>query len=245
MIPQAVIFAQGFEDLIMIVVVVVFFLISAVGQLLSKARGAQKDEAARPAPRPVNRQQDQPPMPPDGGRAQAQGGRGAMEDEIADFLRRATQQRAKPAEQGPEMRRPGPAIEPDVIAEAEVLAEAEIVEDQPLGEGLRRHVGEYIEPERLGRDSSQLGDEVARTDSRVGDHLREVFDHDVSRLAKKPGESARPTTAGEEELAATPLTAADVRPVAAVGLAAMLGNVENLRQAIVINEILQRPIDRW
>jgi hypothetical protein len=33
--------------------------------------------------------------------------------------------------------------------------------------------------------------------------------------------------------------------VAGAGLAALLNNIDNLRQAIVINEILQRPEDRW
>ena len=32
---------------------------------------------------------------------------------------------------------------------------------------------------------------------------------------------------------------------AAAGLAAMLADAQGIRQAILINEILQRPTDRW
>jgi hypothetical protein len=72
--------------------------------------------------------------------------------------------------------------------------------------------------------------------------MQEVFGHGISQLASKPGETATaptPKSTGffEDEV---PILSA-----AGTGIASLLNNIDNLRQAIVLNEILQRPVDRW
>ncbi len=83
---------------------------------------------------------------------------------------------------------------------------------------------------------------MASADKKIEDHLKDVFGHGISKLAAQPGETAAaplpaPTGFFQDEVPAL--------SAAGVGLASLIGNIDNLRQAIVLNEILQRPIDRW
>ena len=75
------------------------------------------------------------------------------------------------------------------------------------------------------------------------DHLHDVFDHDLGMLDGTPGESAEAARAEEAE---TPDDRVSPVPVtAAAGLAAILADATGLRQAILLNEIFQRPEHRW
>ena len=97
----------------------------------------------------------------------------------------------------------------------------------------------YLDTEEFTRRTSQLGGEVAQADVESDQRLKQVFSHDVSQLAKKPGESAappRPTKPPSRQIAAA---------IAPAGLFALLGDTEGIRHAIVISEILRRPEDRW
>jgi hypothetical protein len=123
------------------------------------------------------------------------------------------------------------------------LVQAEVVRAQPLGEGIKQHVGKYLDAGEFQRRAAGLGEEVAQADEQIEQRLHTKFNHEVSSLAAVPGESAaapRALPGGEPEdlAAALPSTAA-------AGLAAMLGSSEGIRRAIVINEILTRPEDRW
>jgi hypothetical protein len=151
-----------------------------------------------------------------------------MEDEIGEFLRRTAKRRGPQAAQPA----PPPALEP-VLVEPERAG--------PVGGQVDEHVKDFLNTGEFSRRTAQLGGEVAQADEQLGEHLHKVFDHDVSSLAPKPGEvSAQPATAGgpAPDAATLPLTAA-------AGFAALLSDMENVRQAIVINEILRRPEERW
>lgn len=213
--PQALVWAQDIGDVIGILIVLLFVLLPAVGQLLSKRRaGGQRRRVGRPIA--------QAPRRP---------ARAGLEDEIGDFLRRAAKRR------GAE-RAGAPPPPPEAAA-----VEAEIVPERPVGDEVREHVGKYLNSGKFRRRSSRLGRDLAGTDERLEQHLHQVFDHQVSRLAGRAGEVAQ--TPGVLEPTETEDRLGELPSTAAVGLAAMLSSGESLRQAIVISEILQRPEHRW
>ncbi len=111
-----------------------------------------------------------------------------------------------------------------------------------MGGAVSAHVKKYLDEKEFDQRASKLGGEVAAADTKIEQHLKQVFGHGISKLAAKPGETAAPPT---PQLTAFFQDELPALPAAGAGLAAMLNNIDNLRQAIVLNEILQRPSDRW
>ena len=212
--------AQDFGDFIWIAFVILFIIVPAIGQMISKMR-QQGQKPGGGGPRPARR------VPVE-----------AVEDEIGDFLRRAVQRGAaqKPAE-GPQPPRPA---QPPMMAEVAALVPDE---EQPLGSRLRQHVGEYLDEKEFSNWASKLGAEVAQADEHLAEHLHEALDHQLSRVAAKPGESS--VAPGVDQPAGREDLSGEVPAVAVAGLPVLLSNPQNLRQAIIITEILQRPEDRW
>ncbi len=228
MTPFAPLAAFDPVQLIGIIIMILFFVVPAILQALNK-----KGQPKRPQrPQRPQRPAAQGPAPQRPG--------GNVEDEIGEFLRRAAQRRG-----GQQAPAPPPAARqtgPPVMAQAVDPGRGPVAE-VPVGEGVLAHVREHIDTGDFDRRAAELGDEVAGADEQIGERLHETFDHDVGRLAGRPGESAvapRLGRAGEPEDRMAELPSA-----AAAGLAAMFSNAQNIRQAIIVNEILTRPEDRW
>jgi hypothetical protein len=151
-----------------------------------------------------------------------------MLNELEKLLREVTQQGGRK----PPPRRHEP--------EMEILDEGvEIVEAEPLREDVMGHVAESMDTsdvtqraEQLSRHASQLGAQVGQADEKLEGRLHEKFDHDIGKIHD---ESV--TGAGQGGQEGVALSASDI-----VG---MLSNPKSISQAVVLNEILQRPIDRW
>ena len=77
-----------------------------------------------------------------------------------------------------------------------------------------------------------MADDVVREDVKMRQHLEQVFDHQVGRLAVAADPNASSRDAGAA-------AAVVLSPVT------LLTNSQSLRSAIILNEILQRPEDRW
>ncbi len=188
MTPVATLLAAA-DDWVGLLVIVLFVVIPAIGQLIAKMRQQ---------PKPAQQPAAQPAAPPAGGE---------LDDEIGEFLRRAVRRGDAVDEPG----RPG--------AQRPVQAmEAEVVAAEPVGGKVQKHVGEYLNSEKFARRAGELGDEVAHTDQRMGKHLEEVFEHDVGQLTGMPGEAAgapEVTEAAtlEDRVADLPATAAAGLPV--------------------------------
>ncbi|MFH1264779.1 MAG: hypothetical protein ABIK89_03585 [Planctomycetota bacterium] len=197
------------EDWIFPLVVVLFLIISGVGQVLAKVREGQEAE----------RRRQQAGQRPRGARPARPPARDPLREEVGQFLR------------GPENPRAANALEP--------VAADLVPDDRSVADHVRQGLG----TERFDHLRPELTGEVALADDRMAEHVHDVFDHEVSRLAGTPGESA--SLPGAEE-AGTPDDRVTLIPAtAAAGLAAMLADPGSLRQAIVLNEILQRPEERW
>lgn len=151
-----------------------------------------------------------------------------MLNELEKLLREVAQQggrRPPPQRRQPEM---------------EIMDEGvEIIEAEPLHEELIEHVAESMDTSdvtaraaQLSRHASQLGAQVGQADEKLEGRLHEKFDHDLGKIHD---ESV--TTAGQKGQKGVALSASDI-----VG---MLSNPKSISQAVVLNEILQRPADRW
>ena len=219
MILPEPIWAKGIEELIGIIIVILFIVIPAIGQLLARINKAGGPPAGRPGP---------------GGGPRAGAGpvRKGIEDQIGDFVRRMAQGQGGQAPRAqvrqpprPQPRPPQPVVRP-VAAEVVDLAH-------------RENVAPAVDTRGIAQHASKLGGEVAGTERQVDQHLHEVFDHKVGELAKQPDRLTKRRRASKSKrVQSLPATSA-------AGFAALLSNAHSIRQAIVINEILTRPEDRW
>jgi hypothetical protein len=120
-----------------------------------------------------------------------------------------------------------------------------VVVGEPIQqESLAEHVRDRFGRPQFGQvGSAGLGKEVAQTDEKVGDRLREKFGHQVSRLASVPGEAATVPLAVESTVPVDRVAAPPAFDAAA--FAALLTNPATLRQVVLASEILHRPEERW
>jgi hypothetical protein len=132
-------------------------------------------------------------------------------------------------------------------------ADVEIVEAEPVvGQGLDSevadHVSKYLNTSQFSEKASQLGVRVGLADDIMDAHLHDRFDHRLGRLgaaaASVSAGSSGPLGSlggqqGEAPGGASPL---EVPPSVFVRL---LQSPEDLRRAIVLSEILNRPEFRW
>jgi hypothetical protein len=140
-----------------------------------------------------------------------------LEDEIGEFLRKAAQRRGGAA----------PAARPSPASRQPRARREEPVEVAPIEDS----------PQRFKPLESGLATQ-AQADAAMEGHLRQVFDHGLGQLSAA-GQSPVPetsptTTSGDQALA-------DALALGPTGLV----SGATMRQAIVLNEIIQRPVDRW
>ncbi|MBC8352192.1 MAG: hypothetical protein H8E66_09385 [Planctomycetes bacterium] len=165
-----------------------------------------------------------------------------MAGDIEEFLKRAAQRRAQqqpPRPQAPTPRAAPPRPRPAEILDAEIIDEVEIIEPHVFGESsvaehVQDHMRSGVHDERL----SHLGENVGRADDRMEDHLHEYFEHDLGQLGAKTAAAADSSldddSPGQQREIAKPTNYFE-----------LLANPDSIRQAIILNEILMRPTDRW
>jgi hypothetical protein len=181
-------------------------------------------------------QQRKPPRPDPRLRPQAPG-RQEVNDEVAEFLRRTaerTNAKKPPVEAEPAPIERRPLVErrlPSTSLSGETV-EVEAIDEPPSGAGVAAHVQQHLDTREFAQRASQLG-QVEQEERSFQAHVQQTFDHQVGQLASRRSEPAVGT--GE----------ASGQPTAAESVAALLADSQNLRSAVVLNEILQRPTDRW
>jgi hypothetical protein len=240
--PLGPLLAAG-DDLIGALIVLLVIAVPAIFNLMARWKEAQKEAARRM--RGGARPGAAPRGPIQVGGVPAGGRPDAVKDEIAEFLRRAAQGRAgareaaapQPPRRPPQP--PRPAFGPPA-PRAPVPVELEVVEEPALGKGVVTHVQEYLDSKEIVEHVQKLGAEVDQTDERLEEHLHETFDHKLSRLGRLPDEPREPESEQPPEAAGP-----EMPSTAAAGFAALLADATSVRQAIILNEILRRPEDRW
>ena len=238
-------FAIGVQDVITVVVVLAVMIISALSQYFNK----KKEEAARqrrleeqakrraamaeleqrkqpagppPPPRQARPQEMQRPFGPAQQHPQRPAAAPVDADvaaEIRDFLERAAT--GQPAGQASARPKPMPA-------------KAAVVPAQPVTDQERRQA-EAIRAKKLA-EAKRRQAAAARVPSVATQPHLPTIDHDLGSLKKQASRQPSPPAT----VAAAP-TPAEM----AYDVAAMFASTENIRQAIVINEILTRPVHRW
>ncbi|MEX0675695.1 MAG: hypothetical protein WD063_01385 [Pirellulales bacterium] len=212
----------------------VFIIVYLVNHLLTgKAEGAkQRDAAARrrggAGERPLRPQQ-----------APQQGGQSQLNAEIDQFLKRANERRMEKARrETPAAGAPKPPLAPPPQPLREQPLEIEPLEHHgfdAVEESVKQHLGNRGFEQR----AEHLADDIARAEGDMERHLQQAFGHRVGTLGSV--DPVAPTTPVTDVRPST----ADDRLAAAKALAGLLANQENIRQAVVLKEILERPIDRW
>jgi hypothetical protein len=218
------------QALVRIVVVLLFVLVPLIGQVLAKIR-----QIPPPNKRPL------PPRPelPD------------VAEEIEDFMRRAAERQAVKRTK-PQMGEAGAASSPDVPVgkvpsgrrDLQPAAAEASAQEKPVGGQVSEHVQKYLDEQEFRRREAELGKQVARSDQQIDQHFQQVFDHSVSKLEATPGEAAAAPAAYEPpDLVGAAATA--IPATFATGLLDLVTDPDSLRQAIVLNELLRRPEERW
>jgi hypothetical protein len=203
--------------LIKYLIILTFVTLPAIGRMLAKMR-EQRNMAQGPArPKPVPGQPER--------------------SEIEEFLRRASRGAAGQSD----MERQQPARRPPATTSLSTRAqplEAQVIDEKSLGGHVGDHVKSYLDSSDFKRRTASLADDMAEADEKRVEHLHEVFGHQVGQL----GADATPTIASQESVSAeAPAVAAGP----AFDLVGMFGRPDKLRQAILLQEILQRPEHRW
>lgn len=91
---------------------------------------------------------------------------------------------------------------------------------------------EEVRVSNLAEQPAHLGQRIIEDDKQFDQQLRAKFDHTVGTLGGTP-------------MMTDPQPTAPERPSPAAQIAAMLTNPEGVRQAVLLNEIMNRPSDRW
>ncbi len=104
-------------------------------------------------------------------------------------------------------------------------------------ESVAEHVRQHIDSgsRALGQQASQLGQRIVREDAEFDVQLKAKFDHEVGTLASKVRVTDTPSQ--------SPVNTDTTSPAAL--LAAMLTNPAGVQQAVIMNEVLRRPSERW
>ena len=199
-------------ELVKVIVVLLIMIGAGVVQLLNKAKEQAKGQGPA-GPRPV-----QPRSKP-------------LEDEIGEFLRRATQKRRGSAPPTPPSAPARMSAPTPPLRRSEPVVQAETV-GSPSGADVVEHVRKHLDTAEFSRREEHLADEVAQADEKMDEHLRGVFDHRLGQFAQSSADTGQ---------SGTP----EAFSVGAAALIALLTTPQTVRQAIVINEILQRPEQRW
>lgn len=177
-----------------------------------------------------------------------------MPDDLDEFLKRAAEKRKRrkpeivllddqpgpagrvpPTPPPPVMQRPSPPARPQSPSKVPPVPSATPVSQparQPLSqeaplephESVEEHVQHHLDTREFHERATKLGAEVDLADEKLEAHLHQVFDHDVGTLSHDRRQPAEGET--------TP---------SASFFQAMFQSMDELRRAIILREILERP----
>ena len=238
-------------DWLRLVFPIVMFLVFLLWQLLegAKQKGQPPNRDQRRPP-PANRPAQAAPQPQE--RPQRGGAQGQLNAEIEEFLRRASErQRDKPRPQEATAVPAPQRSKKPARRLVERPVQPEIIEEV-ANDRVSAHVEKHLTNREFANRAEHLTDDISRSDADMQQHFKQVFDHKVGRLADTTS-SGRKAPAGDLTSAGGVAQMTDTAPVVSDmsaatiggGLALLISDRQTLRQAILLNEILQRPTHRW
>lgn len=267
----AFLFAAGWNDFLKILPIVVVILVWVINQFSGKFQAPQLPQKRvppmNPPAAPPRAQQGVPPgqqplqaeieeflrqaqalregrpVPPRNQPARAAAG---QEGASAGASRRPRQSQRRPQD-GTGRREPPRTAPPEPAAPVA----------EPPRESVAQYVAEHIDSSKFAQRASSLSNIQKETDE-FQQHMSRVFDRGIGKLDKGPlgmFEAAGQNAAAASAAAATSATTAAggaesaTAPIAtfkvASNIALFLAGRKNIRDAIILTEILQRPEHRW
>jgi hypothetical protein len=238
-------------DWIVPVIVVAFFIISHLWNAIKSVQ--QQAPQRRTLEKPLKPQSsDQRGGAANSGTQQGGAGQGQLNAEIEEFLKRANERRgAKGGDQGkrqtssgsasgrqqPARQTPPKAPLPSEKAGAKQQRPAPASRRgfDTVAESVQQHLGER----KFEQRESRLADDVVRAEQQLAQHVDQAFSNRLGNLAAADAAAPQPADA-----VAAAVVSDDSNSMARA-LAGLLVNQQNLRQAILLKEILDRPVDRW
>lgn len=157
----------------------------------------------------------------------------AAEDKIEILVgdKPAERKRQPLAEPLRSVEQPGGAGPPPAASQPRTLKRSADLRHESVAEHVAEHVDASMQA--MGEHSARLGRRVVQADEKFDEQLHTKFDHEVGTLAERHAKRMKDEESKPE--VATP----------AAQIVAMLTNPEGVRQAILLNEILRRPEERW
>jgi hypothetical protein len=131
---------------------------------------------------------------------------------------------------------------------------------EPLAprESVAQHVAESLDSSKFSKRATQLGQVQESTDSEFRQHMQRVFQHELGSLKKEAtgifeaagaAASAASADVSAKATAAAAGAQSGTAPVAThkrtSDIALFLAGSKNIRDAVILSEILQRPEHRW
>lgn len=177
------------------------------------------------------------PRSPVAPRPQAQT-RQQVDNELNDFLRRAAEKRAEASTQSPAAASAGRES-----PRSRKRKSTTPVAVQPVEQSLtqRRMVSSLETRDEARAPVVPIG-QLAQSVNEIDSHVQQVFDHRLGQLGAPipavSGVSASATATGSQDTQA-------LAPTLASEISALLANPRSLQGAIILNEILSRPEERW
>lgn len=158
-----------------------------------------------------------------------------MSGDIEEFLKRAAERRAKKKKPRQPPVQPPPEIE--IVEDVQILEPTGILS----GETVADHVAGHIDTGDIGESTSRLGTRVGLSDDRMEAHLHETFEHQLGQLGTQ-------TSAAHDSIldADSPAGQAAAKPPHPLGdLTKLFATPGDVRKAILLREIFDRPEHRW
>ncbi len=217
----------GALDFVMIKVIfaLVFGAIWLINWLFSGNPRKVPPVVNRPNGRRVNLNQPGGPGAPHADRAPE-----SLSSEIEQFLKEAAQRKSDKGRRGP-VARPAAVV----VVQPQMPPQVEVA-PPPAGESMTAAVNRHLDTRGFAARASNLTDDMQRADVQREQHLKDTFGHKIGRLTDTSHTQPEIPVANPVDLNGN---------VAASLVGNLLTKPENLRQAIVLNEILRRPEDRW
>ena len=171
-----------------------------------------------------------------------------LSDEVEIFLKNVRQRQKQGGQKQGGKRQAAhdrPASSDVVVAD---VVEAQMVEPAPApvlvsrGEGFDEGAslsGERValEAEQIARLSQKLGVQIDQADERIAEQIHSTFDHQLGQFDASQATSDDATQATSKSEDRSVDMATDLRQ--------MLTDPRDIRRAIVLNEILNPPLERW
>jgi len=235
----ALLLADVWELLVPAVIIVVYLISHLWGAAQSASKQQQRQQQPRPQGQNQQRRRQQPGEPADPRQPAAQreakaGNQSQLNAEIEQFLKRAHQRRQdKSRGESAPRKNPSAPLQPVPVA-AQVV---ETPSERRPFDSVAQSVSEHLDNRRFEQRAEHLADDIRRSQQEMTRHLEEAFDQRVGSLGSlgEPlGGSTQPAAGPSPEQAAQ-----------AKATAGLLVSPQNIRQAVLLKEILERPVDRW